>query len=82
MAGVTIPDDLLEIAGLTEEEVRAEFALEMYRREKLSMGRAVELVGKGHVAFWRMMASRDIYMHYDVEDLEQDIATLRSLGRL
>jgi predicted HTH domain antitoxin len=82
MAGVTIPDDLLELAGLTEEEVRAEFALEMYRREKLSMGRAVELVGKGHVAFWRMMATRDIYMHYDVEDLEQDIANLRSLGRL
>jgi predicted HTH domain antitoxin len=53
VASVTIPDELLEIAGLTEEEVRAEFALEMYRREKLSMGRAVELVGRGHVAFWR-----------------------------
>lgn len=28
------------------------------------------------------MATRDEYMHYDVEDLEQDIGTLRSLGRL
>jgi predicted HTH domain antitoxin len=82
MPSVTVPDDLLASAGLTDEEMAVEVALEMYRREKLTMGQAVRLAGVDHISFWHLMATRDIYMHYDVEDLEQDIATLRSLGRL
>lgn len=82
MAEVTVPDELLTAAGLTEREMAAEVALELYRREKLTMGQAVRLAGMDRISFWGLMASRDIYMHYDVEDLEQDIATLRKLGRL
>lgn len=82
MTGVTIPDALLSASGLTEAQMAVEVALELYRREKLTMGQAVRLAGTDHVSFWHLMATRDIYMHYDVEDLEQDIATLRSLGHL
>jgi predicted HTH domain antitoxin len=82
MAGVTIPDAVLSESGLTEERMSVEVALELYRREKLTMGQAMRLAGTDRIGFWGLMASRDIYMHYDVEDLEQDIATLRSLGRL
>lgn len=82
MAEVTVPDDLLAAAGLTEREMAAEVALELYRREKLTMGQAKRLAGVDLVSFWQLMATRDIYIHYDVEDLEQDIATLRALGRL
>jgi predicted HTH domain antitoxin len=82
MAGISIPDELLAAAGLTEDEMAAEVALEMYGREKLTMGQAARLAGVDLVSFWRLMAARDVYIHYDVEDLEQDIATLRKLGRL
>lgn len=82
MAGVSIPDELLAAAGLTEDQMAAEVALELYGREKLTMGQAARLAGVDLVSFWRLMAARDLYIHYDVEELEQDIATLRSLGRL
>jgi predicted HTH domain antitoxin len=79
MRSVTVPDELLAAAGLTEEQMAVELALEMYRREKLSMGQAVHLARMDYVSFWRLMASRDMYIHYDVEDLEQDLATVRYL---
>jgi predicted HTH domain antitoxin len=82
MATVTVPDELLDAAGLTEREMAAEVALELYRREKLTMGQAARLAGVHLTEFWKLMATRDIYIHYDVEDLEQDIATLRKLERL
>ena len=34
------------------------------------------------MAFQHVLASRDLYLTLGVEDLEQDIATLRALGRL
>jgi predicted HTH domain antitoxin/predicted RNase H-like HicB family nuclease len=82
MASVTIPDELLASAGLTEQEIAAELALELYRREKLTMGQASRLAGVHLTDFWKLMTTRDIYMHFDEEDLEHDIATLRSLERL
>lgn len=82
MRSVTVPDDLLSAAGLTEEEMAAEVALEMYRREKLTMGQAVRLAGMDYVGFWQLMATRDIYMHYDLEDLAHDLATVQALERM
>jgi predicted HTH domain antitoxin len=32
--------------------------------------------------FQHLLASRDIPVHYDVEDFKQDLETLRGLGRL
>jgi predicted HTH domain antitoxin len=78
MRSVTIPDELLAASGLTEAQMAAELALELYRREKVSMGYAVDLARTDYVSFWRLMASRDMYIHYDVEDLEQDLAMVRS----
>lgn len=68
MASVTVPDELLASAGLTEQEIAAELALELYRREKLTMGQAVRLAGVHLTDFWKLMATRDIYMHFDEED--------------
>lgn len=77
MRSVTVPGELLAAAGLSEEQMAVELALELYRREKVSMGYAVDLARTDYVSFWRLMASRDIHIHYDVEDLEQDLATVR-----
>jgi predicted HTH domain antitoxin len=32
--------------------------------------------------FQQILASREIPVHYDVEDYEEDLATLKELGRL
>ena len=43
---------------------------------------AHELAGLSLWEFRQLLGSRRIAPHYEVEDLEDDLATLRDLGRL
>jgi len=76
---LTIPDDVVSATELTEQELAVELAVELYQREKLSLGHAARLAGMDKWSFNDLLADRDIPMHYDVADLQQDLATLRSL---
>lgn len=57
-------------------------SLALCQREKLTIEQAAELARMDRMAFQHVLASRDLYLTLGVEDLEQDIATLRALGRL
>jgi predicted HTH domain antitoxin len=80
--GVVISDEVLEAAGMTEAELKQEVAVMLFERGNLSLGQASWLAGMGRIEFQQLLASRQIPMQYDVADLEADIETLRSLGRL
>ena len=76
-----IPDDILEAAGLTEQECLIELALHLYAQRRLAFGQALRLSGLNRVEFENELARRDISL-YSTEDLEHDVATLKELGRL
>lgn len=82
MATVQIPRDVLISARLSEDEVKVELAVHLYAHHRLSLGKARELAGLPLGQFRQILAARQIPAHYDVEDLEADVRTLKSLGRL
>ncbi len=47
-----------------------------------SFGKARELAGMTVWDFQLLLGSRKIPIHYDIQDYEDDVATLRGLGRL
>jgi predicted HTH domain antitoxin len=75
-----IPQDILDTARLTLDELKVEMAVHLYAEGRLSIGKARELAGMPLWTFRQLLASRRISPHYDVEDLEEDVATLRELG--
>jgi len=78
-ATLDLPFDLYAAARLTPDEVRRELALHLYREGKLSFGRARELSGLDVWAFMHLLGVRGIEAHYDVDEYEEDLATLREL---
>ena len=78
---VVIPDEILHTARMTEAELKQEIAVMLFEKEKLTLGQASHLAGINQLQFQHLLASRQIPVHYDVEDLEADIKTLRKLGR-
>jgi predicted HTH domain antitoxin len=76
-----LPFDLFEAARLKPDEVRRELALHLFREEKLSFGKARELAGMDASAFLHLLGAQGIPIHYDVAEYEEDLKTLRSLGR-
>jgi predicted HTH domain antitoxin len=77
-----IPQDILDAARLTPRQLQVEIAIHLYAQRRLSIGKARELAGMSLWEFRQLLASRHIAPHYDVVDLEEDVATLRSLRRL
>mgnify|MGYP000704592643 CR=1 FL=1 len=80
---VKVPRDLVRILKVRDEEVpklvRLYLAIELYREGKVSLGKAAEIAG---VSKWEMMeilASKNVPIQYDVEDLKKDIETLEEL---
>jgi predicted HTH domain antitoxin len=79
---LTIPDDILTASEMSEAELKLEIAIVLYKREKISTGKASEWLGMNLIEFRRELGKRGITINYDVEDFQADVETLRSLGRL
>ena len=64
------------------EEIKRELAILLFQQGKLSVVKARELAGMTVRTFQQLLGSRGITVHYDVTDYEEDLATLKALGRL
>ena len=78
---VTIPDEVLEAARMSDAELRQELAVLLFQRDRLTLAQSSHLAGMDLLSFQHLLASRGIPMHYDLEDFEQDLSTLRDLER-
>lgn len=79
---LVIPDELLQASGMSEQELFQELVLMLFAREKLSLGKASRLLGMTQLSFQALLAEHDLYVHYDVEDLQEDVANLKAGGLL
>jgi predicted HTH domain antitoxin len=79
---MTIPNEVLEAAHLSEAELRQELAVLLFQQERLTLAQAAALAGIDRLRFQNLLASRDILTHYDVAEFEADLETLRALDRL
>ena len=77
-----IPQDVLDSARMTTDELKTEIAIALYAQGRLSLGKARELAGVSLWEFRQLLASRRIAPHYDTADFEEDLNTLRTLRRL
>ncbi len=79
---IEIPREILNITHMTPEELKRELAVYLFQQGKLSFGKAREMTDMSAWDFQFMLGSRNISVHYDVEDYEEDRETLKELGRL
>ena len=77
-----VPQDILDTSRLTIDDLKVEMAVYLYAQRRLSIGKARELADMTLWEFRQLLASRRIPPHYDTTDLDEEVATLRSLGRL
>mgnify|MGYP002783955308 CR=1 FL=1 len=73
---LTIPDEVIAQAHLTDAEWRVEFAVFLYEKKRLTMGQARKLAGLDLISFQHELAQRDVFIHYDEQDLATDLRNL------
>jgi predicted HTH domain antitoxin len=80
--GVIIPDEILQAAHLKDTELLQVVALLLYEQERLTLGQASKLARMSQLQFQHLLGSRQMTIHYDVSDYEEDVQTMRRLGRI
>ncbi|HBI23126.1 MAG TPA: hypothetical protein DDX84_02705 [Nitrospiraceae bacterium] len=79
---ILISDDILQSARLTEDEFKQEIAVLLFQKEKLTLAQASRFAGMTRLQFQHLLASRNIPVHYDIAEFEEDLKTLKDSGRL
>ena len=74
-----VPEDILQATGMSEEELRQEIAIVLFQKEKLTLARASRLAGMTRLQFQHLIASRQIPVHYDSADFDEDLRALKEL---
>jgi predicted HTH domain antitoxin len=81
---IRLPVDLVRAAGLNPADPSAEasqlLALELYREDKVSLGRAAELCLTPVEQFLEFAGRHNVPLHYGLDQLEEDRRTLERLG--
>ncbi len=80
--GLTIPDEIIHSTRMSIPELKQEIAVMLFEKQKLSMEQASKLAEMSIPQFQHLLASRQVPIHYGVEDFEQDLETLREMKRL
>jgi len=76
---LTLSDDLVHAARLTEAQLLQELAVALFQAERLTLAQAARMADMDRIAFQHLLASRKIPLHYGPEDFAEDLGTLRSL---
>ncbi len=80
---IEIPEDLVRSLKLPPDEaagrLRQELALRLYEKEILGFGKARQLAGMTKWGFGDLLGQEGIHRHYDTEELEDDLETLKEL---
>jgi len=73
---LVISDDLVKASGFSENELLLEIVLMLFRQDKISLGKASELIGLHRMQFQKLSSDREICVHYDVADFQDDLHSL------
>ncbi len=73
MTDLVIPRSVLESARLSTDELRREIAVLLYDRRRLTLAQAARLAEMDRFRFQHLLASRQIDLNYDEDDLGDDL---------
>jgi predicted HTH domain antitoxin len=74
---VTISDEVLLAARMSEPELKRELALTLFQQERLTLAQASRFAEMSHLEFQALLADRRIPIHYGIAEFREDLRTLR-----
>lgn len=80
---IEIPEDIIRTLGISEKDVnsavKAELAVYLFEKKRLSFGQARRLSGLSIWDFMELLQRREVPLRYDIAELEQDLKMLKDI---
>jgi predicted HTH domain antitoxin len=77
-----IADEIVKASGLSEDALLTEIVILLFQQDKISLGKASELLEMSQIRFQKILSDRGICVHYDVTEFQEDLQQLRTTGWL
>lgn len=77
---IVISDEVLRAVQMSEAELLQEIAVMLFQKERFTLGQASRFAGMNQLQFQRLLASRQIPLHYDIAELREDVKSLEANG--
>ena len=77
---VEVPSDLISLSGYSEEDLKTDVAILLYKRQALTLARAARWLGMTRLEFQKTLAERGFPINFSIEDFETDLKTLQSMA--
>lgn len=61
---------------MSEQEIKQELALSLFQHDRVTLAKAAEIADMTRLDFQRLLAQRNIPVHYTVADFEDDLRGL------
>ncbi|MCB0518687.1 MAG: UPF0175 family protein [Lewinellaceae bacterium] len=74
---IELRDELIRPTGLSELDIKLELSISLFQQNMLTLAQAARLSNIPRVRFEEILAQREIAVHYDVEQLKEDLKTLQ-----
>jgi len=78
---IEIPPEVIHSTRMSSEDMKRELALALFQQEKISFGKAREMAGMTVWGFQQLLGSREIPVHYDLQDYLEDRAAIDALTK-
>ncbi|CAC5345231.1 MULTISPECIES: UPF0175 family protein [Planktothrix] len=75
-----VSDEIIQASGLSEQELLLEIVMMLFQKDKISLGKASELLGIHRMQFQKLLADRGLCIHYDVAEFQEDLRTLHEVS--
>lgn len=78
---VEFSDEIMKTTNMSKKDIKKELALALYSNKTLTLMQASKLAGIDFLDFQSLMVERNVFIHYDENDFEEDLKTLDILFR-
>lgn len=75
---LVISDEVLQTIQMSESELLTEIAILLFKQERFTLGQASRFAKMSQLHFQRLLASRQIPLHYDIAELTEDVKSLEA----
>jgi len=76
---IEIPDEVFRSFNFSEAEFRTELAMWLYEKKIMSLMQAARFASLNILEFQQAMEKKGVMLHYEMEDFETDMNTLKKI---
>jgi len=73
---IVISNEVLQKVEMSEEQLLQEIAVMLFQQERFTLAQASRFAQMNQLEFQKLLASRQIPLHYDIAELREDFKSL------